>query len=415
MAILGSVYALSIGWPAIFLQHDWLGWFPATMSAFLIGTVWGSVAICTSAAWLAGQVRRYRLLDWVSASAQGMQGVFLQPLVVSSGLGVLAYSFWFAYMTARTLLRSGGMIPSGTTQLTLALLIAVMSAIAWAAVGVTLGRLLRIEVAVPVAFIAAYCAYVLPAFYLFETPFLGAATTDGRSWIALQPAPFQLAARLLFWSGLAMLFAALALRVQRLLQTGAWVMLAGLSAVAFLGSTVVPIPGASERVCRGSELRACTDSAHAAALPEFLDVTSEALTVLPKQLRPTLLDDSAPAREGTLAVAPMDGFSSPAFTVDRELTLAALGEALFYGCPSDGGPRDVSAAGLDAWWRLSSGIDLSRPVTPSGAPWLSIPALASAPELAHSLAALSPADRAAWFDRHAAVVQDCKLEDIDWP
>lgn len=395
-------------------QEKWLGWFPATMDSFLVGTVFGSLVICTTSAWLAGSVRRSGLTEWTAATARGVKGVYRQPIVVCALLGAAAYTITFVTMTVMTLSRATDQ-PVQSPGLSIVLLIAWVSSAAWAAVGATLGRFLRSEIAIPLALIVSYASYVLPEFYLFTTPLLGATLTDGRVWLTLQPGDWQLAAKLLLWCGITVFFTAAVTSMRRMLAAGAWLGVAGLTAVAFLGSTLTPIPDASDRVCTGDELRVCTDRAHAVVLAEFHSVTSNALKILPESLRPRLLDQTAKPKQDVLQVVPVNDNTAPALTIDREATITSLGEAIFYRCPQSRQEGALVAASLDAWWRIEHGISTQEKITPSGAPWLYLPDLSEAPERGRELANLTSVEQHHWFEENSRAIEDCAFGNVVWP
>ncbi|WP_299168823.1 hypothetical protein [uncultured Arthrobacter sp.] len=408
------IYLLSMVYPLVFLQEIWFGWFPATMSAFLLSTVFGSLTICTSAAWLAGSVRRSGLSEWTAASARGVRGVYRQPIAACTLLSVIAYTITFLAMVIMTMVRAPSEFPGGI-DLSLVLIIAWASAVAWSAFGTILGRYLRSEIAIPLALILSYASYVVPVFYLLDTPLFGVLLTDGRPWTYLQPADFQLPAKLLFWSGLALFFYGVATSLRRLLETGAWITIAGLTAAAFVGSTLIPIAGAEERVCLGAEPRVCTDGAHAPALPEFHSLTSNALKVLPESLRREELDSTTTPQQGALPLAPMDGNTVPSLTIDRDMLLAALGEQIFFQCSPRGEEAQLTAAGLYAWWRIEQDISLRDMITFTGAPWLIDPNLSNAPMLAQELANLTEPERQTWFEENGPRISDCELDEVIWP
>ncbi|GAB3530973.1 hypothetical protein GCM10027403_00570 [Arthrobacter tecti] len=414
LLILFSIYLLSMAYPLLVQQQNWLGWFPATMSSFLLSTVFGSLTVCTSAAWLAGSVRRSGLSEWVAASARGVRGAYSRPILYCASLACLAYSIIFAAMFAMTLTRApehGALHP----PMLLVLPIAWASAVAWAALGATFGRYLRSEAAIPLALIVSYASYVVPAFYLWDSPFFGVMLADGRPWLYLQPEDLQLSAKLLFWCGLAVAVAAIAMSRRRMLAIGATVSFAALMMTALLGSTLTHIPDAENQVCMGEAPIVCTDRAHAAVLPQFQRLASHSLTVIPEALRPRKLDSAGATDPGALPVEPMDSNTSPALTIDRELTLAALGEQIFYQCSAPGTRTGLAAAGLYAWWRIEQGIGLQEMVTFTGAPWLLDPELAEAPRMGQELAALTPRERKAWFKQNAESIRTCALEDVEWP
>ncbi len=414
LVTLFVIYVLSMIYPLVLLQEVWLGWFPSTMSGFLLSTVFGSLTICTSAAWLAGSIKRSGLSEWTAASARGVRGVYHQPIVACALLGVIAYTTVFLAMLAMTVARGPSEL-AGSAELSLVLLIAWASAIAWSAVGTALGRYLRSEVAIPLALILSYASYVIPVFYLTDTPLFGVLLSDGRPWTYLEPANFQLLAKLLFWSGIALFFYAVATSLRKLMEVGAWAAIASLTVAGFLGSALIPIPGSEERVCIGNEPRVCTDGAHAAVLPEFHSITSTAVKALPAFLRPEELDSTNQPQQGAVPLAPMNGNTIPSLTIDRDMLLASLGEQIFYQCPLRGENAQLTAAGLYAWWRIEQGISLQEMVTFTGAPWLLDPKLSEAPALAQALAGLTQSERKFWFEENEQHISTCALDEVIWP
>ncbi|MBM7780536.1 hypothetical protein [Arthrobacter tumbae] len=408
------IFLASMVYPLVFLQQDWLGWFPATMSSFLLSTVFGSLTVCTSAAWLAGSVRRSGLSEWTAASARGVSGVYSRPIIVCALLACVAYTTVFATMFLMTAARAPGQVAQ-YPELVLVLPIACASAVAWAGVGAALGRFVRSEAAIPLALIVSYASYIVPAFYLWDSPFFGVMLADGRPWVYLQPEDLQLPVKLLSWCGLAAFFTAIAVSGRRMLAVGASLGIAGLTAAAILGSALTPIPGAEARACLGEAPRVCTDQAHAAVLPQFHAMTAEALAILPASLRPRELDNAAQPEPGVLPLAPMDGNTNPAMTIDRDLMIASLGEQIFYQCSPNGGRNGLVPASLYAWWRIEHGISLQEMVTFTGAPWLLDPALTEAPSKGQELAALPPAERETWFEENTPYLTDCAHEKVVWP
>ena len=422
-----ALYVVSMGWPILILQHEWLGWFPATMGSFQISTVWGSVAVCASAVWLSSAPRRAGLTEWVAASSKGASGVYRQPLVVCSVLGIAVYTLVWGTMILMTSAASAAPTDSSgaSSELVLVLPIAWASAIVWSAVGVALGRFVWFEAAIGLSVILSYLGYVIPAYYLTNTPLGGVALLDQYSWLTQQPGDGQLIARLLLWSAAAVLLIALALNLRRTLIAAGMTTAAGLGIVALVGSTITPIPGASDLVCEGEAPRVCTVAAAASVLPDFADTITDALTVVPENFRPSAVQPGT-SSAGVIGLAPTHGYQELALRFDKDETLAKLGEALFNYCPvttlatNDAAnlivqERALVKESMILWWRLEHGVSINEDVILNGANWLYYPELEGARDRGQALATLSTEDRTAWFRDNETALRACSDQDIDWP
>lgn len=430
VVLVAVLYVACMGWPILALQHEWLGWLPATMGSFQISAVWGSVVICATAAWLGGAPRRAGLSEWVAASSQGILGVYRQPIVLCGALGIASYTLVWAVMFVMTFMGSAAPLSSsgGSWELLLVLPIAWVSAIVWSAVGVALGRFVRFEAAIALSVIISYIGYVVPSFYLTGTPLNGIALIDHYSWLTLQPGTGELPARLFLWSAAAAVFTALALSLRRTLIAAGIAGAASMVVIVVVGSTITPIPGAADPICSGDAPQVCTVTAAATVLPEFAATVTDSLTVIPEGFRPELVrpEGSGTPDTGVVELALTYGDLAPALLLDRDVTLASLGQRLFDYCAT---PIITSSnvndplrqesllveASLNVWWRIEQGLSLEEPIIPSGAPWLLIPELVGAVDRGQALAGLPAEDRLAWFERNDEALRACSDQDIDWP
>lgn len=373
------------------------------------------MAIAVTAAFTSSLVRRYRLADWITASGRGVTGAFLPPVVVFGSLGSCAYLIIYVIMVTMTVRRSSFAEVVDQPSLLLGLLAAVLSAFFWASIGSLLGKYLRPELAVSLSLVVSYGAYVIPAFYLIDSPLITLMLSDGRVWLYAAPSGWQLVIKVTWWAAALLIIAGLLINRRRVSAFAGWVAVATVTMSVFIGSQLSQIPGSESATCESGPPRVCTDRAHAVALPRFSEVVMEGVSSLPPSLRPAVVDGTSDRAAGALILGPVAGNESPSMLVERDATLVGLGQEVFGRCESADQKSLLTISSLQVYWRVQLGIPIDREVGVGGTPWLAFSELRRAPEQGMRLAALPLEDRQAWFDQYGAAISECRLSDVRFP
>lgn len=342
----------------------WVGWLPTTVNVSDMAVALVPSLVCGFAAWVGGQPRAHGFDEWSATSPRGAAGRIAPSLLLVGGAAV-------ATQVVATLVLAGVSVRYGLlrniTGLDLLLSIPTLTGylLVWTAVGATLGRSMRLLVALPVAAVAPYVLYYLSVVSLAEGPVSALLISNGAVYDYVRPNTSVVVTRASFWVVLAIVAWTRLLGRHRV-SVAAGSLASILAALALLqGSALVSIPGATDPICSGTSPVACLDRSHRNTMEQYRTAIGRLWGSVPVPLRPTAVG-SAPEvlPAGTdfgLVVPPVDGLQTVARTVDDSMFTARFGDALFYGACDETSTGTDTAAALSLWWRTRVDIPADRP------------------------------------------------------
>ena len=410
-ALGALVIAATVTVSVVARAGTWVGWLPATVTAWSLASMFAMASAAALGAWLGGSVRRAGMTEWVESAPQGRARAMRRPLLESSltagGSALLVLGVMLVLGFSR-----GMPWAVAPTQCVLVVVIVLLSIIASAALGVALGRAWPAFVAVPLGAVVVYLVYGLVLGTLGDTLWQRLWPSDGGVWQVETHSLVLLVERTLWWAGLATAVAALAAGRRRVLAGAALVAVSAAAAIAGVSAAAVhmPLAGASGEVCDPGTVRVCVPKPQLAALTPFAKAVREDLATLPPAYRPTAIASGIrPAKTAELPLSPRTDRFEPAALVDRSLVTVDIGQTIFLsGCSTTG--RYDSAATVMVWWLRAHGLDPTQQIAPGA--WSVSAGSEEARRYevgAERLAAMPTAQRNKWLTDHRQEIVRCAL------
>ncbi len=399
-------------------RGEWVGWWPATWAQMQNLDIWGAPITAVTGAWVGAQPRRHGFDEWRKTGAVSFQRQqFRLALMVatSSMAGYAVVILWMAVETAR--------VTAGSDHALLWLVPPTLACavIVWSALGVWLGAHLPLLLALPSGFAVPYAIATWMALSGVQSPVGALAVANFKVYDEIAPAPGSTITRLIAWAALA-LTAGAALRG----VTGARrrVTLAFLSTAltftAVAGLTLTPMPRWAAAVCRGTAPTVCTSVAYESVLPVFEQHVRRLWPDVPRAFAtPYVLSPEVAARTirpataaADIRVGPASGNFEPALVVDGPKTTARMGHGVFgrfMGCGPEAGEDALSLAAAQVWWLRSHHLPIDGTNYAGEQDYSRYDGAAQVADRYGDLAALTPAEREAWFAALFARVQQCRV------
>lgn len=415
----GAIALLASGVMVWSHSERWFGVLPTTLSLSTLPLILTPMICGGLGAFLAGQQRRWGAAEWLAVSSASPRRLLRPALISVLALAIGTHLILVVAMVVASLLRGAdvSLVPS---HLLLVVPAGCAYAATWAALGVLLGRMVRQEIALPLAAISPYLAYFLMLYFIESSRLGGIVIIDQRSWLEFIPTLPMLAAQLAFWSAAAATLSALALRARGVAQLPALGMLIALGALIVVGPAVEERSVPDEEVCVGSSPEVCVPHSHETVLEEYHAATRDTLERVPEALWPDRVVSESPVHggtePGTVVAPPLSGNTSQALRIDEERFAVELGEALLLRCILVVGAEEWSEVIGDleewwrTWWRLD--VDLDPSEQHWAGDWTAEEGVIRAVEGFRSEPA---AVQEQWWERTAQAIAECELESIELP